>query len=104
MRIRTIELDGAVVGSVLSYEQDGLPEVSYWIGRAHWGRGIATEALRRFLRDEETRRPVRARAAGDNIGSVRVLEKCGFTVRAVERGFAAGRGEEIEELVLVRHA
>lgn len=51
MRIRTIELDGAVVGSVLSYEQDGLPEVSYWIGRAHWGRGIATEALRRFLRD-----------------------------------------------------
>ena len=43
--IRTIAVEGQVVGSVLSYEEEGRPEVSYWIGRAYWGRGIATRAL-----------------------------------------------------------
>jgi RimJ/RimL family protein N-acetyltransferase len=39
---RTIVYDGQVVGSVSSYEDEGRPEVTYWIGRAYWGRGIAT--------------------------------------------------------------
>lgn len=99
--IRTIVVDGEVAGSVLSYVESGNPEVSYWIGRSHWGRGIATRGLRLFL-EEFAERPVYARVARDNAGSIRVLEKCGFTTIGEERGFANARGEEIEELVMRR--
>jgi RimJ/RimL family protein N-acetyltransferase len=97
---RSIVRDGEVLGSVLSYEESGQPEVTYWIGRQHWGQGVATESLRSFLATVDTRRPMRARAAKDNVASIRVLEKCGFKVVAEARGFASSRGAEIDELVL----
>lgn len=100
--VRTIVVDGAVVGSVLSYETDGRPEVSYWLGRTFWGRGIATAALARFLAEVNPTRPIYARVAKDNAVSRRVLEKCGFTIVGEETGFANARGAEIEELVLMR--
>jgi len=98
--IRTIVCDGEVVGSVSSYEESGRPEVTYWIGRAHWGKGIATRALTAFLEQVNATRPIYARVAKDNPGSRRVLEKCGFQVIGETKGFAKARGEEIEELLL----
>jgi len=98
--IRTIVCDGQVVGSVSSYEESGRPEVTYWIGRAHWGKGIATRALTAFLEQVNATRPIYARVAKDNPGSRRVLEKCGFQVIGETKGFAKARGEEIEELLL----
>ena len=98
--IRTIVCDGQVVGSVSSYLDAGKPEVTYWIGRAHWGKGVATRALTDFLTQANTTRPIYARVAKDNLGSRRVLEKCGFQVIGQDRGFAKARGEEIEELHL----
>jgi len=97
---RTIVYDGQVVGSIASYEQSGKPEVTYWIGKAHWGRGIATRALAAFLAEVNATRPIYARVARDNIGSRRVLEKCGFRIIGEMKGFAGARGEEIEELLL----
>ena len=97
---RTIVCDGQVVGSIASYEQSGKPEVTYWIGRAHWGKGIATRALTAFLAQVNTTRPIHARVAKDNLGSRRVLEKCGFRVIGEMKGFANAREEEIEELHL----
>ena len=97
--VKTVVCDGRVAGSVLSYEDDGGPEVSYWIGRPYWGRGIATWALREFIARYETRRPLRARVAKDNLPSIRVLEKCGFVAVGEGRGFANGRGAEIEEWI-----
>ena len=97
---QTIVCDGQVVGSVSSYLDSGKPEVTYWIGRAHWGMGIATRALTAFLAQANTTRPIYARVAKDNLGSRRVLEKCGFQVIGATRGFANARREEIEELVL----
>ncbi|CAL9406305.1 GNAT family N-acetyltransferase [Streptomyces sp. enrichment culture] len=97
---RTVLVDGDVVGSAAVYGAPGEREVTYWIDRAHWGRGIATAALRGLLA-EVSERPLYARAAADNSGSLRVLEKCGFRRTARERGFANARGEEIEEFVLV---
>ena len=41
-----------------------------------------------------------ARAALDNNGSIRVLEKCGFAVVDTGRGFANARGVEIDEVVM----
>ena len=45
-------------------------------------------------------RPLYARRASDNVGSLRVLEKAGFRRVGVNRDFAPGRGEEIEETIL----
>ena len=99
VRALTIELDGEVVGTVSSWDSDGQREVTYWIGREHWGKGIATRALGEFLQVETTR-PLRAAAAKDNLGSIRVLEKCGFERIGEGRGFANARGEEIDEVIL----
>ncbi len=98
--MRAIACDGRVVGHVSSYERDGKPEVTYWIAREHWGRGIATWALTEFLLHANRTRPMYARVAKDNFGSRRVLAKCGFTIIAESTGFARARGEEIEELLL----
>ncbi len=97
---KTILVDGQVAGSVSSYEDEGKPEVTYWIGKEYWGRGIATRALAEFLVNCNKVRPIYARAAKDNLGSLRVLDKCGFVVTGEDKGFANARGAEIEELVL----
>ena len=97
---RTIVLDELVVGNIVNFIQYGLPAVGYWIDRAYWGRGIATEALTAFLRIV-IERPLYARTAYDNIGSQRVLEKCGFVSFERDRGYACARGREIEEVVFV---
>ena len=96
---KTVELDGEVVGTVSSWDNDGKREVTYWIGREHWGKGVATRALAEFL-EVETARPLYAAAAKDNAGSIRVLEKCGFAHIGEARGFANARGEEIDEVIL----
>jgi RimJ/RimL family protein N-acetyltransferase len=97
---KTVVFDGQVVGSVSSYENDGKPEVTYWLGKEYWGKGIATRALREFLAQHNKTRPIYARIAKDNLGSRRVLEKCGFTIIGESRGFANARGQEIEEFLL----
>ena len=50
VKIKTILYEGLLVGSVLSYVHSGNTEVSYWIGREYWGRGIASAALEAFCR------------------------------------------------------
>jgi RimJ/RimL family protein N-acetyltransferase len=98
--IKTIVCDGQVAGSVASYEDEGKPEVTYWLGRAYWGQGLATWALQEFLAHHNQTRPIYARVAKDNLGSRRVLEKCGFKVIGETTGYANARGKEIEELIL----
>ncbi|MBT8485124.1 MAG: GNAT family N-acetyltransferase [Phycisphaerales bacterium] len=96
---RTVLVGDDVAGHVIRFERDGQPEVTYWIGRAYWGRGVATAALTALL-GEIRERPIFARAAADNRASVRVLEKCGFRVCGHDRGFAAGRGQAVDEVIL----
>lgn len=88
-----------LVGYVVSFMRFGQREVGYWVDRRFWGRGYATEGLRLFLL-EIGERPLWARAAADNAGSVRVLEKCGFEILAREKAYARARGCEVEEVVL----
>lgn len=98
--IRTILVDGQVAGHVSRYEESaGHPEVTYWLGKPYWGKGIATLALRMLL-SLVTERPIYARAAKDNLASLRVLEKCGFTIIGEDKGFANARGQETEEYLL----
>ncbi|MEW2562954.1 GNAT family N-acetyltransferase [Streptomyces griseorubiginosus] len=100
---RTVLADGDVVGSAAVYGEAGEREVTYWIDRAYWGRGIATAALRELI-VQVPERPLYARAAADNAGSLRVLHKCGFQVTAEASGYANARGAEIDELVLTLEA
>jgi RimJ/RimL family protein N-acetyltransferase len=85
VRIRTVLVDGQVAGNVLSFERGGRREVGYWIGRDHWGRGVATAALVAFL-GEEKARPLHAGVLPENGGSLCVLAKCGFAVCGEEDG------------------
>jgi len=96
---RAIVVDAEVAGTIGSWGEPGEREVTYWIGRSYWGKGIATCALNAFLTVDSSR-PLHARAAYDNVASRRVLEKCGFRVVGTDRGFAEARSREIEEVVL----
>lgn len=73
--------------------------MTYWLGREYWGRGFATVALHELLR-MVAQRPMYARAAKDNVASIRVLEKCGFQLCGEERAFANARNGEIDEVVM----
>jgi RimJ/RimL family protein N-acetyltransferase len=97
--MRAVICDGRLAGSIASFEAEGQTEVTYWIDRALWGQGIATRALALLLELVPTR-PLYARAASDNAGSLRVLQKSGFKAIGTENSFAAGRNEEIEETIL----
>jgi RimJ/RimL family protein N-acetyltransferase len=96
---RAVTRDGRLVGSVASFVVEDCTEVTYWIDRAVWGQGVASEALALFL-DTVGVRPLYARAASDNVGSLRVLRKAGFTIIGTEVSYASARRTEIEESVL----
>jgi len=89
-----------VAGNVVSwFEGDGRRVVGYWIGREYWGRGVATKALSEFLGHVETR-PLFAHVAKHNIASIRVLEKCGFTISGEDEVHSDAPGDDVEELLL----
>ena len=97
--LKTVLLGEVVAGYIASFERFGDREVSYWFGRTFWGKGVATRSLLEFLGHVATR-PLYARVAKDNVASIRVLEKCGFTVSGDDKGFANARGVEVEELIM----
>lgn len=90
--------DGSFVGESRGeygcWEQDGRLLVGYWVGREFWGRGLATAALAELV-TEIPERPLHAWVASSNVGSIRVLEKCGFV--EVERH--AERDEHSGEVI-----
>jgi RimJ/RimL family protein N-acetyltransferase len=98
--VKTILFNEEVAGNIVCFEQLGDREVGYWLGKEYWGKGIATQALREFLKHIETR-PLYAHVAKHNIGSRRVLEKCGFAISGEERFFSQILGKDIEEYILV---
>ncbi len=85
--------DGELVGTIGCYRWDGATEVTYWVARPRWGEGIATRALFLLLEDLSAR-PLRARAASDNVASLRVLEKAGFGVLGTMFSYAPAEGRK----------
>ncbi len=98
INMRTIKVDGVIAGSLAKFIMDNDAEVTYWIDRKFWEQGVATYALKEFLKIEQSR-PIYGRVAFDNYGSQRVLEKCGFVKVGTDKGFANARQEEIEEYI-----
>jgi RimJ/RimL family protein N-acetyltransferase len=95
---QTVVVDGQVAGNVTSFVREGMREVGYWLDRAYWGRGVGTAALSAFLKLEK-RRPLCAGVARHNIGSLRVLQKCGFLLMG-SREPKCAEGEDDSFLVL----
>lgn len=84
VRLYAVLCDDVLVGSVGGFEQGGVRQICYGIGREHWGCGFATAAVRAFL-PIESQRPLHAYTAPHNIASQRVLLKCGFVQTGIER-------------------
>lgn len=95
---QTIMAGNAIVGSIAKFIMEGDAEITYWIDKPFWGKGVATKALKDFLAIETTR-PIFGRVAFDNPGSQKVLEKCGFIKIGTDKGFANARQMEIEEFI-----
>lgn len=87
-----VEVDGCFAGGAglkpRAGEQAGVAEFGYWLGRAYWGRGIATEAAQLLadhaLKERQLRR-LEAHVFLPNVASARVLEKSGFVREALLR-------------------
>lgn len=97
--LRTVLFEQQVAGNLVSFVIAGEREVGYWLGREFWGKGIATIALRMFLQ-VVTQRPLYAHVAKHNIASLRVLEKCGFSLQGEEKNFSVIQGKQVEGLAL----
>lgn len=77
-------------------------ELGYWVGRRHWGRGLATQAVRQAVDYAFAHWPIArvfARPFGSNHASQRVLEKAGFVLEARFTGTILKRGTVEDELV-----
>jgi RimJ/RimL family protein N-acetyltransferase/acyl dehydratase len=95
--IRTILVSGQVAGNIVGFRESQRTFVGYWLDKAYWGKGIATEALRQFLEVVEAR-PIFAYVARHNLASIRVLQKCGFAP-ASDAPQAGAAGEQSGEIL-----
>jgi RimJ/RimL family protein N-acetyltransferase len=101
-----IDLGGQAVGGI-GVELHGdiercSAEVGYWLGRAFWGRGLATAAVRGLTAHalgtySLTR--VYALPFADNPASLRVLEKAGFRLEGRLRRSAVKDGVVRDQLL-----
>ena len=89
---------GLVVGHIASFCFDGQREVSYWLGRDHWGHGIGTAAVGLALGQIQDR-PLQARVLANNPASIRVLQKNGFQEVSRSKRFALNGVLQSEEIV-----
>ncbi|MGB3185653.1 MAG: GNAT family N-acetyltransferase [Ornithinimicrobium sp.] len=93
---RAIEESGTFAGMIASFTIESDRELTYWVDPQRWGRGIASEAVRLFI-ELETQRPLHARTAAQNRGSVTVLERNGFVKIGKETSWADGAAKEVLE-------
>jgi RimJ/RimL family protein N-acetyltransferase len=80
-------------------DEEGQPEIGYWIAPAHWGRGYATEAGRAVIDIARLGLRLPRLVSGhfvDNPSSGRVLRKLGFTPTGqVVPRLSLARGQEV---------
>ena len=95
---RTASAPRLVGACGLSRRPSGAVELGYWIARADWNRGFATEAARALVEIAGTLKLARLEAAHfvDNPASARVLEKLGFIATGLSAPrHSCARGEDV---------
>jgi RimJ/RimL family protein N-acetyltransferase len=101
-----IEVGGAAAGAcgvhVLDDVNARTAEIGYWLGFAHWGRGIASAAVPAVTRHVFATRPelerIEAWVFGWNPASARVLEKAGYRLEGRLRARVRKDGETTDQL------
>jgi RimJ/RimL family protein N-acetyltransferase len=77
-----ITLADHLIGIIgFSFHEGEPPELGYWLGEPHWGKGYMTEAGRALIDAAQRTHHydlIVARALEDNAASLHVLEKLGF--------------------------
>ncbi|NOR62681.1 MAG: GNAT family N-acetyltransferase [Rhodobacteraceae bacterium] len=94
-QVLVIEVDGEFAGTIGGMSRG----IGYMLGRAFWGRGVGTWAVREMVRrmfEGSDISEVTASAWQDNAASARVLEKCGFRTTGVGEFYGKARGETLE--------
>lgn len=96
---RAIVVGSEILGAINVFPRESHVLIGYWIEREHWGRGVASAAVRLML-GEVTRRPMYARVAAHNLGSLRVLTRNGFVEIDRRTGPETERYVACEEVTL----
>jgi RimJ/RimL family protein N-acetyltransferase len=77
-----ITLGDRFIGVVgFTFREGVAPELGYWLGEPHWGKGIMSEAVKGLLEAAFATRlypQIQSRALSSNAGSLNVLRKAGF--------------------------
>ena len=97
---KTIIVQDEIAGYIMSWKQEEKQLIGYWLGRPYWGTGVATRALQDFLNYLHIR-PLFAYVANHNIGSTKVLLKCGFIPAATTMIFSVVHDRDIEETMFI---
>jgi RimJ/RimL family protein N-acetyltransferase len=103
-------LEDVFVGVISLRSINGCPEnwasIGYWLGKAHWGNGIGTEAVL-MVSDYAFRKlniiKLEAYVFGVNVASIRVLEKNGFKFESVLRSNCDLGGIISDELIYSKY-
>ncbi|MGH8242316.1 MAG: GNAT family N-acetyltransferase [Steroidobacteraceae bacterium] len=106
-----IEVGGEAAGGVglvpLTDVHSRTAHIGYWLGEAHWGRGIMSQVIaavsERALATRGIRR-LEAPVFAWNPASMRVLEKCGFMREGVMRNSVFKDGQLIDSVLYARLA
>lgn len=100
----------AIGGIGISINQDVhrlTAEMGYWLAEPFWGKGLMTEAVRRFTESVFESFPlvrIYAEPYATNPSSCRVLEKAGFTLEGRLRSSVIKDGQILDQLLYARIA
>lgn len=89
---------GGFAGIVAAFTVGSDREVTCWLARHAWGRGVGAEALR-LLVSREPARPLFARAAAGDERFISLLRRLGFAEISRSVQYAPGVDGEVEEVV-----
>lgn len=104
--VLAIDLDGKVIGNIGIHPQKDVhrlnAELGYFIGEDYWGKGYATEAIKKMIDYGFENFPINrifSRPFSSNPASQKVLEKCGFILEARINGILVKNGKTEDELI-----
>jgi len=100
----SIYLDNSLIGGIgLTQDEDKFYEFGYWLGKAHWGKGYATEACKGLLHyaTQKLSSPkIKANYMKGNVASANVLKKLGFNKVGEGKIYCVSRKEEMDCIFL----
>jgi len=109
VRFFAIEIEGEAAGGIGVSRLDDIyrhtGEIAYWLAKRHWNRGIvsqAVDAITRYAFTELDLARLQAGVLAWNVGSIRVLEKCGYVREGLQRRGAYKEGQFADLVLFAR--